>query len=222
MKNLEISVRHKIGSLNFAFEFQTSARLLAVSGPSGSGKTTLVNMIAGLIKPDRGMIRINGKTVFDSSKHINIPVHKRGIGYVFQDGRLFPHLNVRNNLLYGKWFTPKKTNVEFDTVVNLLGLQSLLSRGTAQLSGGERQRVAIGRALLSAPELLLMDEPLASLDQARKNEILPFIERLRDDVKIPIVYVSHNAKEIQRLADEVLMIKSGTIETISEKGEHNK
>lgn len=204
-----------IGSFNISLKFRSSAHLLAVGGPSGSGKTTLVNMISGLITPHSGMIRINGATVFDSDKKINIPVHKRRIGYVFQDGRLFPHLNVRSNLVYGKWFTRQDSAIEFETVVKFLGLESLLSRGTAQLSGGERQRVAIGRALLSAPELLLMDEPLASLDQARKNDILPYIERLRDEIKIPIVYVSHNAQEIHRLADEFLMLKDGTVESIS-------
>lgn len=215
MKGLEVSVTHMIGSFNISLKFRSSAHLLAVGGPSGSGKTTLVNMISGLITPHSGMIRINGATVFDSDKKINIPVHKRRIGYVFQDGRLFPHLNVRSNLVYGKWFTRQDSAIEFETVVKFLGLESLLSRGTAQLSGGERQRVAIGRALLSAPELLLMDEPLASLDQARKNDILPYIERLRDEIKIPIVYVSHNAQEIHRLADEFLMLKDGTVESIS-------
>ena len=214
MKGLEIAVTHTIGSFSLSLEFRSSAHLLAVGGPSGSGKTTLVNMISGLITPHSGMIRINGATVFDSDKKINIPVHKRRIGYVFQDGRLFPHLNVRSNLVYGKWFTRQDSAIEFETVVKFLGLESLLSRGTAQLSGGERQRVAIGRALLSAPELLLMDEPLASLDQARKNDILPYIERLRDEIKIPIVYVSHNAQEIHRLADEILMLKDGTVESI--------
>lgn len=214
MKNLEISVRYTVGSFRLSLEFRTAAQLLAVSGPSGSGKTTLINIISGIIKPDSGMIKINGTKVFDSAEKINISIHKRRIGYVFQDGRLFSHLNVRSNLLYGKWFTRQKSAIEFETVVKLLGLESLLSRGTAQLSGGERQRVAIGRALLSAPELLLMDEPLASLDQERKNDILPYIERLRDDIKIPIIYVSHNPEEIERLADQVLIIKDGIIDNI--------
>lgn len=214
MKNLEITLRYTIGSFRLSLEFQTSAHLLAVSGPSGSGKTTLINIISGIIKPDSGMIKINGAKVFDSTDNINIPVYKRRIGYVFQDGRLFPHVNVRSNLLYGKWFTRQESAIDFETIVKLLGLETLLSRGTAQLSGGERQRVAIGRALLSAPDLLLMDEPLASLDQERKNDILPYIERLRDDIKTPIVYVSHNPQEIERLADQILIIKDGMIENI--------
>lgn len=214
MNDLEVSLGYTIGSFRLSLGFKTSARLLAVSGPSGAGKTTLINMIAGLIRPDTGVIRINGRKLFDSKNNINIPVYKRKIGYVFQDGRLFSHLNVRNNILYGKLFNRQKSDIEFDNIINILGLESLLLRGTTQLSGGERQRVAIGRALLSAPELLLMDEPLASLDQARKDDILPYIERLRDDIKVPIVYVSHNLQEIERLADEILSIKDGMIESI--------
>jgi molybdate transport system ATP-binding protein len=210
MTDLDISVRHTIGSFHLALEFRTTVRLLAITGPSGSGKTTLVNMIAGLVTPEMGHIKLNGNALFERVRQINVPVHKRQIGYVFQDGRLFPHLSVRNNLLYGKWFAQSPSSINFDTIVHLLGLENLLTRGTSQLSGGERQRVAIGRALLSAPKLLLMDEPLASLDPARKNDILPYIERLRDDLKIPILYVSHQPDEIHRLADDVLTMEKGT------------
>lgn len=214
MSHLEISLKHSVGHLRLSLAFETSAHLLALSGPSGSGKTTLINMISGLIKPDSGMIRINGTKVFDSEEKINIPAHKRRIGYVFQDGRLFPHLNVRSNLVFGRWFTSREPAIEFQTVVKFLGLESLLSRGVAQLSGGERQRVAIGRAILAAPELLMMDEPLAALDQDRKNDILPYIERIRDNIKIPIIYVSHSNNEIKFLSDEIITIKNGKIDNI--------
>jgi len=187
------------------------SRILALFGRSGCGKTTLVNMIAGLVKPDRGRIELNGDILFDSEAGINIPPEKRRIGYVFQEGRLFPHLSVAKNLTYGMRRNPGTDALGFEEALTLLDLHNLLDRMPDRLSGGERQRVAIARALLSRPKMLLMDEPLASLDSHRKAEILPFIERLRDTTDIPIVYVSHAMEEVTRLADKVGIIDDGTL-----------
>jgi molybdate transport system ATP-binding protein len=186
--------------------------LTALFGPSGSGKSTLINLIAGLIRPDKGRIAVDGRALVDTDARIFVPMHKRRIGMVFQDARLFPHMSVAGNLRYGRWFTPASERyAEIDAVVDLLGIGHLLDRRPAKLSGGEKQRVAIGRALLASPKLLLMDEPLASLDEARKAEILPYIERLRDETKIPIVYVSHSVAEVARLASDVVVLSQGKV-----------
>ncbi len=188
----------------------TSTGVTALFGRSGAGKTSIINMTAGLVRPDEGRISIDGRCLFDSSKGINLSPEKRRIGYVFQDGRLFPHLSVRSNLKYGmKLVPPGDRYVEFGQVVELLGIEHLLSRRPAKLSGGEKQRVAIGRALLTNPLLLLMDEPLASLDAARKAEVLPFIARLSRELSIPILYVSHSLDEILNLADMMVLLDSG-------------
>ena len=210
---LEISLDKRLGALRLRAELvYPDQGVLALFGRSGSGKTSLINMLAGLLRPDRGRIVLRGETLFDSAKGIDLPAHRRRIGYVFQESRLFPHLTVQDNLLYGWRRAPaSERRTGLAEVVELLGLDALLTRRPGLLSGGEKQRVALGRALLANPRLLLMDEPLASLDQTRKLEILPFIERLRDDLKLPVVYVSHAMEEIVRLADTLVLISDGQI-----------
>jgi molybdate transport system ATP-binding protein len=196
---LDVDVRHRQGDFTLEARFQSEGKLTALFGPSGSGKTTLVNAISGLIRPDYGRVVAQERVLLDTQLRTFVPKHRRRVGYVFQEGRLFPHLNVRQNLLFGRWFTPKKERkAGFERVVELLGVGHLLDRRPSTLSGGEKQRVAMGRALLSDPRLLLMDEPLASLDEARKAEIYPYIERLRDEGGVPIVLVSHSVAEMRR------------------------
>src|SRR5216684_5016768 len=207
---LEVAVTHRFGGFVLDAAFESAGGLTALFGRSGAGKTSLISAIAGLLRPERGQIIVDGEVLTDTERGIFVPARRRRIGYVFQEGRLFPHLSVRQNLLYGRWFAPKGGRAgEVDQVVELLGIAALLDRRPANLSGGEKQRVAIGRALLARPRLLVMDEPLASLDEARKTEILPYIERLRDEVRIPIVYVSHSIAEITRLADTIVLLSEG-------------
>jgi molybdate transport system ATP-binding protein len=201
---IEVSATLRRGGFWLEAAFASDARVTALVGPSGVGKTTMLNIIAGLLRPDAGRVVVDGAVLLDTATRTFVPPHRRGIGYVFQDARLFPHLSVRRNLLYGRWFARGRAGPGLDEVATLLGIAPLLDRGTNRLSGGEAQRVALGRAILSHPRLLLMDEPLASLDDARKNEILPYIEKLRDEFRIPIVYVSHAAAEVERLADMVV------------------
>lgn len=210
---LDLSVRHRQGEFALDATLVSDGRLTALFGQSGSGKTSLVNIIAGLVRPQSGHVRVDGETLLDTTRGVELPKHRRRVGYVFQEARLFPHLSVRQNLLFGRWFAPRgsRRSSDLDTVLDLLGIAHLLKRTPAALSGGEKQRVAIGRALLSNPRLLLMDEPLAALDEARKNEILPYIERLRDEAGIPIVYVSHSVTEVARLATTVALIESGRV-----------
>jgi molybdate transport system ATP-binding protein len=201
---IEVEVRFSRGARRFDAEFRAQARILALVGPSGAGKTTLLDMIAGLVAPDSGRIAIDGETFFDSNRGLNLPARRRRLGYVFQDLRLFPNLSARSNLNYGARFAPAGAGlVKFDDVVELLGIGDLLARRPGKLSGGEKQRVAIGRALLSQPRALLLDEPLSAIDEARRQEILELIERLRDAYAIPIVLVSHRLDEVMRLADQV-------------------
>ncbi len=210
---LEVDVEHQLGAFKLAARFRAESGLTALFGRSGAGKTSLINVIAGLLRPDRSHIAVDGEVLVDSDRGVFVPPHRRRIGYVFQEPRLLPHLSVRQNLLYGTWFTPRaERTTSFDHVVDLLGLGGLLDRRPAGLSGGEKQRVAVGRALLVSPRLLLMDEPLASLDAARKDEILPYIERLRDDLRIPIVYVSHSVPEVSRLATTMVVLSDGRVE----------
>ncbi len=209
---VSVDIRHRQGDFDVEARFEGAGRLTALFGPSGSGKSTLINLIAGLIRPNEGRIEVDGKVLVDTKAGVYVPRHKRRIGMVFQDARLFPHMSVRSNLLYGRWFTPAAERyMEMDAIVDLLGIGALLDRKPSNLSGGEKQRVAIGRALLSSPRLLLMDEPLAALDEARKGEILPYIERLRDEMKIPIVYVSHSVAEVARLASDVVVLARGMV-----------
>jgi molybdate transport system ATP-binding protein len=209
---LDVDIEHEQGAFALQARFQSDGTLTALFGPSGSGKTTIVNAIGGLVRPDHARVCVQGRVLVDTKRNILVPKHRRRIGYVFQEGRLFPHLNVRHNLLFGRWFTPKgERKASFDHVVDLLGISRLLDRRPATLSGGEKQRVAIGRALLADPRLLLMDEPLASLDEARKAEIYPYIERLRDEGGVPIVLVSHSVAEIARLATSVVVLSEGRV-----------
>jgi molybdate transport system ATP-binding protein len=210
--SLEVRIRHRQGSFLLDAAFAGTGGLTALFGRSGSGKTTLVNAIAGLIRPEEGHVRLDGVTLVDTAHGVWVPAHRRRIGYVFQDARLFPHLSVRQNLCYGRWFTPRQErSADLDAVVAMLGIGQLLDRRPSALSGGEKQRVAIGRALMASPRLLLMDEPLASLDDPRKAEILPFIEALRDRAGIPIVYVSHAVAEIARLATGIVAMAGGRV-----------
>jgi molybdate transport system ATP-binding protein len=209
---LSVHVQHRAGDFGLDASFETEGHLVALFGRSGAGKTTLINVIAGLIVPDRGRVVVDGTTLVDTDRAVFVPKHRRRIGYVFQEGRLLPHLTVRQNLLFGRFFTPRSDRYSsLGHVVDLLGLGALLERRPGSLSGGEKQRVALGRALLRSPRLLLMDEPLASLDDARKAEILPYIETLRDEVRVPIVYVSHAVLEVMRLATAVVVLQAGKV-----------
>ena len=209
---LDVTVRVQRGSFALDARFASDAPIVALFGRSGSGKTTLIEAIAGLVRPASGRIVIDGRTLFDSERGIDLAPEARRVGYVFQEGLLFPHLSVRGNLAYGERLVPTQERfVDRDRVVALLGLATLMDRHPATLSGGEKQRVAIGRALLASPRILLMDEPLSSLDAARKSEILQYVELLRDELKLPIVYVSHVIEEVTRLADSLVMISEGKV-----------
>ena len=213
---LEIAAERQLGGFRLDIRLGVPSHgVSALFGRSGSGKTSLVNMLAGLVRPDRGRITLDDTVLFDSESGADLPPERRRLGYVFQEDRLFPHLSVRNNLLYGRRRAPVREGAATaEEIIDLLGIGHLLDRRPASLSGGEKQRVAIGRALLAHPRLLLMDEPLASLDAARKEEILPFIERLRDDLRLPIVYVTHDLSEIVRLADTVALVADGSITAV--------
>jgi len=195
--------------------FEAGRGLTALFGPSGAGKTTVLNIIAGTQRPDSGRVVVAGRTLVDTDAGIFLPPHKRRVGFVFQDAQLFPHLTVEQNIKFGRWFTRDGNGAPpLDLVTDVLGIGSLLKRRPATLSGGEKQRVALARALLAAPRILLMDEPLSGLDDARRNEIMKLIERVRDDFKIPIIYVTHTRDEVRRLATEVVWLKAGHVEAI--------
>ncbi|MCH8684827.1 molybdenum ABC transporter ATP-binding protein [Pedomonas mirosovicensis] len=199
--SIEVDVIKQLGERRIATAFTAGEGLTALFGPSGAGKTSVLHMVAGVLRPDKGRILVGGTVLFDSERGIDLPPEARRVGYIFQDGRLFPHMNVRANLLYGHDLTPPADRyVDLADVLDFLGLRHLLDRRPATLSGGEAQRVAIGRALLASPRFLLMDEPLASLDRARKEEILVLIEQLRDTFRLPILYVTHDEREVTRLA----------------------
>jgi molybdate transport system ATP-binding protein len=209
---LVIELEKKLGAFAIGAVFEGDSGVTALFGPSGAGKTSIVGMIAGLIRPDRGRIAIGGDVLFDSAQNIDVPPHRRAIGYVFQDGRLFPHLSVARNLDYGRWMTGKvRDEAQLKRVTEMLDIGHLLKRRPGALSGGERQRVALGRALLMQPRLMLLDEPLASLDAARKNEILPYFQRLRDETRLPMIYVSHDADEVKALATRVVLLDNGRV-----------
>jgi molybdate transport system ATP-binding protein len=213
---LEVDIEHRLGKFELDVHFRSGRGLTALFGRSGSGKTSIVNAIAGLIRPERGRIVIDGSVLVDTERGIYVPTHRRRVGYVFQEGRLFPHLTVRQNLLFGRWFARgrERRAAHLDDVVDLLGLAPLLDRRPGRLSGGEKQRVAVGRALLASPRLLLMDEPLASLDARRREEVLPYLERLRDEARVPIVYVSHSVAEVTRLATTIVLVSDGQVRTV--------
>jgi molybdate transport system ATP-binding protein len=211
---LAIRLTHTFRGFDLQVDFTAPPGVTALFGRSGSGKTTVVNAVAGLLHPQAGRISVNDRVLLDTAARVNLPVHRRRIGYVFQDARLFPHLSVQQNLLYGRRFAAVGTGPSLDQITDFLGIEALLHRRTAALSGGEKQRVAIGRAILSNPDLLLMDEPLAALDDPRKTEILPYLERLRDDLGLPILYVSHSMAEVARLATTVVLMDAGRITAI--------
>ena len=208
--SFDVDVETKLGDFTIAVTFSVGSGITALFGPSGAGKTSILNMIAGVLKPARGRIAVDGQVLFDSNQRINLKPNHRRVGYIFQDARLFPHLSVRGNLLYGYRCTPPAQRyVELDPMITLLGIRHLLDRRPASLSGGEQQRVAIGRAILASPRVLLLDEPFAALDRARKQEIMPYIERLRDELKIPMLYVTHFQAEVDRLAGAIVRVEKG-------------
>ena len=210
--SFDIDVEKKLGDFTVAVAFQAGPGLTALFGPSGAGKTSILNMIAGGLKPARGRIAVDGHVLFDSAQKVDLKPNHRRVGYIFQDARLFPHLSVRGNLVYGYKRPPAEQRyAELDHLTDVLGIGHILERRPASLSGGEQQRVAIGRAILASPRLLLMDDPLASLDDARKQEILPYIERLRDEMRIPMLYVTHDRAEVDRLAAAVVKIGQGRV-----------
>jgi molybdate transport system ATP-binding protein len=214
--SLDVDIEHRHGAFRLSARFVSQPGITALFGRSGAGKTTLVNIVGGLIKPERGRVTVDGQVLVDTERRLFVPRHRRRIGYVFQDSRLFPHFSVRQNLLYGRWFSRGNGGAvaDFESVIELLGIGSLLDRRPESLSGGEKQRVAIGRALLAHPRLLLMDEPLTSLDEARRAEILPYIERLRDTAGVPILYVSHSVAEVARLATTVVILADGKVAAV--------
>jgi molybdate transport system ATP-binding protein len=209
---LVVHAEKQLGEFPVNVSFTSDSGATALFGPSGAGKTSVINMIAGLLRPDRGRIVLDDEVLFDEATGVAVPPWRRRIGYVFQEGRLFPHFTVKHNLDYGRWMGGQADDpAAFNRVVELLDIGHLLERRPGKLSGGERQRVAVGRALLMRPRLLLLDEPLASLDTARKRDILPYLERLRDEARVPIIYVSHNAAEVKRIASHVVRIEDGRV-----------
>ncbi|WP_291863843.1 molybdenum ABC transporter ATP-binding protein [Bradyrhizobium sp.] len=209
---LRVDVSKQLGEFAIEAAFASEGRVTGLFGASGAGKTSLINMIAGLLRPDRGIIAIDGETLDDTADGVHIPAHRRRIGYVFQDARLFPHLDIRQNLDYGRRMNRLAEDpAQHARVTDLLDIGHLLDRRPGRLSGGERQRVALGRALLAQPRLLLLDEPMGSLDEERKVEILPYLVRLRDEANVPMVYVSHDSGEMRQLATQVVMLRRGRV-----------
>jgi molybdate transport system ATP-binding protein len=209
---LRVDIAKQLGDFLLEASFSSEGRVTGLFGASGAGKTSLVNMIAGLMRPDRGVIALDDEILDNTEKGAHVPPHRRRIGYVFQDARLFPHMNVAQNLGYGRRMNGLPDDgAQQKRVTDLLDIGHLLDRRPGKLSGGERQRVALGRALLSKPRLLLLDEPLGSLDEGRKVEILPYLVRLRDEANVPMVYVSHDAAEMRQLATQIVMLRNGRV-----------
>ena len=215
---LLVSLQQTLGDFTLDVDFEAPKGVTVLFGPSGSGKSSIIKAVAGLGLPAKGKIICAGRTLFDSAQGCNLPPHLRRLGVIFQDGRLFDHLNVQQNLTYGRWFAPRRASAapQLPDVVDLLGIGHLLRRRPADLSGGERQRVAIGRALLSAPDMILADEPLSALDEARRAEILPYFEALRDAAIVPMLYVSHSSAEVARLATRVVLLQAGRVIAVGE------
>lgn len=218
---LTVEIRHRQGDFRLDVAFQSERGVTALFGRSGSGKTSVLRILGGLVDPQEGRLVLDGDVLFDSARSIDIPSHRRRFGYVFQEPRLFPHLTVRQNLHYGRWLARRGRQAADDParILDMLGIAHLLDRRPGNLSGGEQQRVSIGRALLSMPRMLLMDEPLSALDEARKAEILPYLERLRDELDLPILYVSHSVSEVARLADRVVVLSDGRVEATGSASE---
>jgi molybdate transport system ATP-binding protein len=209
---LQVDITKQLGEFSLQAKFESEGRVTGLFGASGAGKTSLINMIAGLLRPDRGTIALDGETLDDVASRVHVPAHRRRIGYVFQDARLFPHLDVAQNLDYGRRMNRLDDDpVQRQRITDLLDIGHLLERRPGKLSGGERQRVALGRSLLSKPRLLLLDEPLGALDEGRRAEILPYLVRLRDESRIPMVYVSHDAAEMRQLATQIVLLQDGRV-----------
>jgi molybdate transport system ATP-binding protein len=208
---IRVDIAKRLGAFALDVAFEAGAGVTAFFGRSGAGKSTLVKAVAGLVRPDRGRIQVGERVLFDSAEPVDVPAQERRAGVVFQDGRLFPHMSVKQNLLYGYTRAKGEKPIAPDAVIGVLGIEALLERRPATLSGGERQRVAVGRALLAQPAVLLMDEPLASLDAARKGDVLPYLEGLNAQFRIPILYVTHDADEVLRLASDVVLLANGTV-----------
>ena len=209
---LDVDIVEPFDDFTLKVKFSASAGLIALLGPSGSGKTTTLNVLAGIRRPEYARVLFDNDVIVDTDRGVWIAAHKRRVGYVFQDSRLFPHLTVRHNLRFGRWFNRKfaSNGISEAHLVELLGLGPLLRRTPPTLSGGERRRVALGRALLANPRLLLLDEPMGSLDHARRQEILPYLDRLLTEVKLPMIYVTHEAAEVQGRASRVITLKPET------------
>jgi molybdate transport system ATP-binding protein len=209
---LRVDIAKQLGEFALEAAFTSEGRVTGLFGASGAGKTSLINIIAGLLRPDRGVIALDDEVLDDTAKGVHVPPHRRRIGYVFQDARLFPHMNVADNLDYGRRMNGlARDPAQNRRVTDLLDIGHLRDRRPGKLSGGERQRVALGRALLSKPRLLLLDEPLGSLDEGRKIEILPYLVRLRDEANVPMVYVSHDAAEMRQLATQIVTLRDGKV-----------
>jgi molybdate transport system ATP-binding protein len=209
---LDVAFRHRLERIAIDIAIRAGSGLTAIVGPSGAGKTTLLHVIAGLVRPDAGRVVVAGDVLLDTAAGIAVPPDRRRIGYVTQESRLFPHLTVRQNLAYGRWFTPRaERRLTLDAVIAMLDLGALLVRRPGRLSGGERQRVALGRALVTSPRLLLLDEPLAAVDVGRRQEILPYLDRLRQELALPTVYVTHTVDEVRNRAESIVTLDEGRV-----------
>ena len=213
--SLTVDIKHNFADFSLNVQFSATSGITALFGPSGSGKTSIIRAIAGLLKPDEASIYLHSTALDDSQNAFHLATHQRNIGYVFQEDRLFGHLTVAQNMHFGARFKQRNqrdsSSLHAEQIITLLGIEHLLNRRPASLSGGEKQRVSIGRALLNQPQLLLADEPLSALDEARKQDILPYFEKLRDELKIPILYVSHSITEVARLANEIVVLDQGRV-----------
>lgn len=215
LPSLNVKLRQRRNDFLLDAAFEGGPGITALFGPSGSGKTTILNIIAGTLRPDAGYVAVSGHVLTDTEAGVFVPCHRRRVGFVFQDAQLFPHLTVEQNIRFGRWFVSKSDgSPPLDVVIRELGIGGLLKRRPATLSGGEKQRVALARALLSSPRILLMDEPLSGVDDTRRNEIMGLIERVRDEFRIPIVYVTHTRDEVRRLATRVIRLKGGRVEAV--------